>query len=113
MPHMSAPVIGKLCISENPVTDSEIKFFLELKKQVNERPNLILLIIVFLAANALIGFVPLLGQGFSVGMATALSFNFLQAKFRVGNIAQCVDLIEKLINKDAELIKRVNEHKNA
>ena len=113
MPHATAPLSLMLCISENPVTDSEIKFFLQLKKQVNERPNLILLVIIFLAANGLIGFVPFLGQGFSVGMALALSFNFLQAKFRVGNIAQCVDLIEKLINKDAELIKRVNEHKNA
>jgi hypothetical protein len=92
------------------MTDSDIKFFLELKHRVHNTPFYILLLIGLLAANGVYGFIPFIDSGFSFGVCIPLFLNFIAATFRTGFAAQCHDLIEKLINRDAELIQRISEY---
>jgi hypothetical protein len=105
--------LGKaIYILENSVTDDDLKFFLHLKKKVNQSQVFFIVAAVLLTANYIWDFVPFLDQGFSLGVGMVLIANSIKVKLRATTIAQCYDLIEKLINRDAELIKKVNEFKD-
>ena len=67
---------------------------------------------VLLTANSIWEVVTFLDRGFSLGVGMVLIANSIRVKLIITTIAQCHDLIEKLINRDAELIRRVNDFKN-
>lgn len=93
------------------MTDKDIEFFLSLKKSVEQLPYSMGLVVAILALNSYFGFIPFLGEGVSFGLAIALLFNLLKAFFKDSNDAKSYRLIDKLVNRDAELVKRVSEYK--
>jgi hypothetical protein len=97
---------------EDSVTDDDLKFFLHLKKKVNQSQVFFIVAAVLLTASSIWDVVPFLDRGFSMGVRMVMIANSIREKLRATTIAECHDLIEKLINRDAELIKRVNEFKN-
>ena len=94
------------------MTDDDLKFFLHLKKKVNQSQFFFIVAAVLLTANSIWEVVTFLDRGFSLGVGMVLIANSIRVKLRATTIAQCHDLIEKLINRDAELIRRVNDFKN-
>ncbi|WP_157600365.1 hypothetical protein [Pseudoalteromonas sp. S3431] len=94
------------------MTDKDIEFYFSLKKRINQMPSIIVMLMCIFVLNGIWGFLPFLDTGTSYGISGVLIINLLQAWFKNGTDAQSHDLIESLINKDAELIKRVSEYKN-
>ncbi len=94
------------------MTDKDIAFFFSLKKGVEQLPYSMCAVLAVLGANSYFGFIPFLGTGVSLGLALALSFNLLKTLFKDSNDAKSYKRIEKLVNRDAELVKRVSEYKN-
>ncbi|MFT5840562.1 MAG: hypothetical protein ACI9UT_003075 [Flavobacteriales bacterium] len=105
-------LLWALYILENSVTEDDLKFFLHLEKKANQSQVFFIVAAVLLTTNSIWDVVPFLGRGFSLGVGMVLIANSIKVKLRATTTAQCHDLIEKLINRDAELIKRANEFEN-
>lgn len=95
------------------MTDKEIQFFFSLKKTVKRWPFIIAMIIGLFVLNGLFQFLPFIDVGASFGISAVLIPNFLLAWLKVGTDSSSHDLIEKLINRDAVLIRHINEYQKS
>lgn len=94
------------------MTDKEIDFYLNISKQVRVSHYSWLFMFFALATNAYFGYIELID--FPISAIGALFCLWLagQSYFRDTTTAKCQKIMEKLINSDPELIKRVQARRS-
>lgn len=94
------------------MTDYEIKHFLSLKEKVNTSPVLFFTAAVAFVVNSYFQYYSIFDVPASLLIASILLYNSIQAYFKDSDNAKSFALIEKLVNKDPELVKQLNRIKN-
>jgi len=90
---------------------SDIKFYLRLGKWVRFGPVYATLIISFLFLNSYFGFYEELSANLSMILGFILLPYLGETLYRDTTMAKSYALIKKLVNRDPELLKQINEYK--
>lgn len=92
---------------------SDINFYLRLGKWVRLGPVYAVLIISFLFLNSYFGFYEELSGNLSMLLGFILLPYLVETLYRDTTMAKSYVLINKLVNRDPELLKQINEYKMA
>ena len=95
------------------MTEKDIKFYLRLNKQSKHIPILWGVVLLLVIVNMFFSFFPQLEIGLSIVLAPLLAVFFIQSCFGESQNAKSLALINKLINSNPEVLKKINEYKSA
>ncbi|WP_444917905.1 hypothetical protein [Microbulbifer sp. JMSA003] len=94
------------------MTNKEIDFFLSLKKDIKYAPFMAGFFIILFISNAYFEFSSVVNRSASIVGVAALLPWFVQSILRETSSSRSFAIIEKFVNKDPELIERVNNRRS-
>jgi len=94
------------------MTDNDIKHFLTLRKKVNSAMSFWLFLTVVCLANALFQFHSIFEPPASLLISAVFAYNAFLSFLKSSENDKSYALIEKLINRDPELVQQLNRSKD-